>query len=135
MEAKCIDCIICYNEFGLKNPDGFIENPVRLPKCKHVFGDRCLKQWLQDSDSCPYCRDKLPSEPKRSHSGDEHVRRLIAQQQRTYTLDPVIAAEAAQLRAIQAESGILMDRQQQYQDFLQHRMARRDEGPDELLAR
>lgn len=47
----------------------------------------------------------------------------------------MIVAEAAQLRAIHAESGILMDRQQQYQDLLQHRMARRDEGSDELLAR
>jgi hypothetical protein len=72
-----LDCIICYNDFGVKNPDGFIESPVRLPKCKHIFGDRCLKQWLQDSDSCPYCRDKLPSEPKRNRPDD--IRRLIAQ--------------------------------------------------------
>jgi len=33
-----------------------------LPKCKHVFGDKCIKKWFEDSDSCPYCRDKLPSE-------------------------------------------------------------------------
>jgi hypothetical protein len=72
-----LDCIICYNDFGVQNPDGFVESPVRLPKCKHIFGDRCLKQWLQDSDSCPYCRDKLPSEPKRNKPDD--VRRLLAQ--------------------------------------------------------
>lgn len=68
-------CIICYNEFGIKNPDGNIESAVRLPKCKHVFGDHCLKHWLKDSDSCPYCRDKLPSEPKKSHA--EEMRRLF----------------------------------------------------------
>ncbi|OBT63001.1 hypothetical protein VE03_07620 [Pseudogymnoascus sp. 23342-1-I1] len=68
-------CIICYNEFGIKNPDGNIECAVRLPKCKHVFGDHCLKHWLKDSDSCPYCRDKLPSEPKKSHA--EEMRRLF----------------------------------------------------------
>ncbi|KAF4635486.1 hypothetical protein G7Y89_g2612 [Cudoniella acicularis] len=55
-------CIICYNEFGISNPEGLIENPIRLPKCKHVFGDKCIKKWFEDSDSCPYCRDKLPSE-------------------------------------------------------------------------
>jgi hypothetical protein len=55
-------CIICYNEFGVSNPEGLTENPIRLPKCKHVFGDKCIKKWFEDSDSCPYCRDKLPSE-------------------------------------------------------------------------
>ncbi|OBT93790.2 hypothetical protein VE01_08149 [Pseudogymnoascus verrucosus] len=69
------NCIICYNEFGIKNPDGNIECAVRLPKCKHIFGDHCLKHWLKDSDSCPYCRDKLPSEPKRSPA--EEMRRLF----------------------------------------------------------
>jgi hypothetical protein len=28
-----------------------------------VFGDHCIKKWFEESDSCPYCRDKLPSEP------------------------------------------------------------------------
>jgi hypothetical protein len=55
-------CIICYNEFGISNPEGLTEKPIRLPKCKHVFGDKCIKKWFEDSDSCPYCRDKLPSE-------------------------------------------------------------------------
>ncbi|RKF77459.1 hypothetical protein GcM1_219046 [Golovinomyces cichoracearum] len=55
-------CVICYNEFGVKNPEGISEIPLRLPKCKHIFGDKCIKKWLEDSDSCPYCRDKLPSE-------------------------------------------------------------------------
>lgn len=35
---------------------------MRLPNCKHVFGDICIKKWCEDSDTCPYCRDKLPSE-------------------------------------------------------------------------
>ncbi|KAG9236316.1 hypothetical protein BJ875DRAFT_234402 [Amylocarpus encephaloides] len=55
-------CIICYNEFGVSNPEGLVERPLRLPKCKHIFGDGCIKKWFEDSDSCPYCRDKLPSE-------------------------------------------------------------------------
>ncbi|KAI8951039.1 hypothetical protein F4801DRAFT_306160 [Xylaria longipes] len=66
-------CVICYNEFGVANPEGINEAPLRLPKCKHVFGDHCIKKWFQESDSCPYCRDKVHSEPqmppRRSHPG------------------------------------------------------------------
>ncbi|KAK7427674.1 hypothetical protein QQZ08_005780 [Neonectria magnoliae] len=57
-------CVICYNEYGVETPEGINEAPIRLPKCKHVFGDHCIKKWFEDSDSCPYCRDKLHSEPK-----------------------------------------------------------------------
>ncbi|KAK0656814.1 hypothetical protein B0T16DRAFT_385454 [Cercophora newfieldiana] len=56
-------CVICYNEFGVPNPEGINEAPLRLPNCKHVFGDHCIKKWFEESDSCPYCRDKVPSEP------------------------------------------------------------------------
>ena len=54
--------MICYNEFGVENPEGINEAPLRLPNCKHVFGDHCIKKWFEESDSCPYCRDKVPSE-------------------------------------------------------------------------
>lgn len=67
-------CVICYNDFGVANPEGINEAPLRLPKCKHVFGDHCIKKWFQESDSCPYCRDKVHSELqpmhiRRNHSG------------------------------------------------------------------
>ncbi|KAK4170399.1 hypothetical protein QBC43DRAFT_196960 [Cladorrhinum sp. PSN259] len=55
-------CVICYNDFGVESPEGINEEPLRLPKCKHVFGDHCIKKWFKESDSCPYCRDKLQSE-------------------------------------------------------------------------
>ncbi|KAM5383608.1 hypothetical protein ACJZ2D_001845 [Fusarium nematophilum] len=61
------NCVICYNDYGVKTPEGFCEAPLRLPKCGHIFGDHCIKKWFEDSDSCPYCRDKLPSEPKQQH--------------------------------------------------------------------
>ncbi|KAM0437733.1 hypothetical protein ACHAPT_002098 [Fusarium lateritium] len=57
-------CVICYNDYGVETPEGICEAPLRLPKCGHIFGDHCIKKWLEDSDSCPYCRDKLHSEPK-----------------------------------------------------------------------
>ncbi|KAK5655439.1 hypothetical protein OQA88_5710 [Cercophora sp. LCS_1] len=56
-------CVICYNEFGVENPEGVNEAPLRLPNCKHIFGDHCIKKWFEESDSCPYCRDKVHSEP------------------------------------------------------------------------
>ncbi|KAF4997773.1 hypothetical protein FGRMN_3611 [Fusarium graminum] len=57
-------CVICYNEYGIETPEGINEVPLRLPKCGHIFGDHCIKKWFEDSDSCPYCRDKLHAEPK-----------------------------------------------------------------------
>ncbi|KAH8676017.1 hypothetical protein BX600DRAFT_508197 [Xylariales sp. PMI_506] len=74
-------CIICYNDFGTDTPEGINEAPLRLPKCKHVFGDHCIKKWFEESDSCPYCRDKLPSEsPYRNHH-PQAVLHFIRQQQ------------------------------------------------------
>jgi hypothetical protein len=126
-------CIICYNEFGVKNPDGFIERPVRLPKCKHIFGDRCLKQWLQDSDSCPYCRDKLPSEPKRAPQQDD-VRRLIAQT-RNYAMDPWYAAEMSRLQSDPASHAVAAEREQHYRQLMQQRLERNEDSSDDILAR
>ncbi len=57
-------CVICYTDFGVESADGLIESPVRLPTCNHLFGENCIRHWLKDSDSCPFCRHKLPSEPK-----------------------------------------------------------------------
>ncbi|KAM0260483.1 hypothetical protein ACHAQJ_002715 [Trichoderma viride] len=62
-------CVICYNDFGVETPEGVNESPLRLPKCKHVFGDMCIKRWLEESDSCPYCRDKLQPEPRHHFDG------------------------------------------------------------------
>ncbi|ETS88196.1 hypothetical protein PFICI_02024 [Pestalotiopsis fici W106-1] len=72
-------CIICYNDYGVETPEGIIESPLRLPKCQHVFGDHCIKKWLAESDSCPYCRDKLPSEPPTLHHRQEAVFHLMRQ--------------------------------------------------------
>lgn len=47
----------------MPNPEGINEAPLRLPGCKHIFGDHCIKKWFEESDSCPYCRDKVHSEP------------------------------------------------------------------------
>ena len=56
--------MICYKEFGIKNHESRIENAARINKCKHIFGEEYLKEWFQNSDSCPYCREKVPGMQK-----------------------------------------------------------------------
>ncbi|KAI1142153.1 hypothetical protein F5Y05DRAFT_216052 [Hypoxylon sp. FL0543] len=73
-------CVICYNDYGAETPEGICESPLRLPKCKHVFGDHCIKKWFEESDSCPYCRDKVPSEPQYRQAINAHnVYRFLRQ--------------------------------------------------------
>ena len=62
-------CTICYNDYCSKSPEGTVEHAVRIPGCDHVFGHLCVRRWLEDSDCCPYCRHKLPSEPRPSANG------------------------------------------------------------------
>jgi hypothetical protein len=50
-------CPICYNEYGVEGPEGINEAPLRIPRCKHIFGDHCIKKWLCQKHSCPYCRE------------------------------------------------------------------------------
>ncbi|KAL6873206.1 hypothetical protein J3F83DRAFT_760189 [Trichoderma novae-zelandiae] len=57
-------CAICYNDYGTENPEGLCEEPLRLPTCKHVFGDHCISRWFEESESCPYCRRDLDLYPK-----------------------------------------------------------------------
>lgn len=47
-------CSICLTEYGSKYRSEK-KFPTMLP-CHHIFGADCLKQWLQDHESCPLCR-------------------------------------------------------------------------------
>lgn len=60
----------------MASPEGVVETPLQLPKCKHVFGNKCILKWLRESFNCPYCRDKLESEPARPDP--EIIRRMMA---------------------------------------------------------
>ncbi|KAM7523303.1 hypothetical protein LguiA_013205 [Lonicera macranthoides] len=48
-------CTICTNSFLIN------DKTIRLP-CQHVYHKDCVVEWLNMSNTCPLCRDKLPSE-------------------------------------------------------------------------
>ncbi|CAO3685815.1 unnamed protein product [Rhizopus microsporus] len=49
-EVKDEQCLVCLDEFDLKQP-------VRILKCRHVFHKECVDRWLCEAhNSCPVCR-------------------------------------------------------------------------------
>ena len=61
-------CTICQEPF--QNPGRITrsqsrrELAVRLP-CNHVFGNECITRWLEEQDTCPYCRRRFHFKPKK----------------------------------------------------------------------
>ena len=43
-------CVVCWDD---------MTQAKKLPKCGHIFHLDCLRGWLQESVSCPCCRDPL----------------------------------------------------------------------------
>lgn len=70
-------CDICYNDYGAESPEGISEQPLRLPICKHIFGEHCIKKWFQDSNSCPYCRSELPTQQVYTQANAQSIREFL----------------------------------------------------------
>lgn len=72
-------CNICYNDFDVESPEGVTEKAVKTPKCGHVFGDHCIKEWLAMNDVCPYCRLQIDTTDVGEDSGlsDRSFARMI----------------------------------------------------------
>ncbi|GAF87406.1 unnamed protein product, partial [marine sediment metagenome] len=47
------DCTICYSK---------IVSPVMEPSCQNIFCAKCLLKWLQQSDTCPMCRQQVDTQ-------------------------------------------------------------------------
>ena len=43
-------CCICLNEYLIE------EKVITLPRCEHLFHSQCIKSWLRQSNTCPFCR-------------------------------------------------------------------------------
>ena len=54
------NCAICQEPMGEPS-----ERAIRLP-CSHIFGKRCITQWLLEQDSCPQCR-RITLPPAQPH--------------------------------------------------------------------
>lgn len=59
-------CVICSLEYGTTNPDDpshLPERAVKVKKCGHIFGQRCLMKHVSgkriSNQQCPICRDRL----------------------------------------------------------------------------
>jgi len=50
------DCIICVEPLTLN------QTAVQLPSCGHLFHETCALMWLEQHNSCPYCRQELPTD-------------------------------------------------------------------------
>lgn len=54
-------CTICQEDFDQSDRTAF--EPVRMPRCQHLFHLGCIKEWLNSTQAnrnlCPTCRDPL----------------------------------------------------------------------------
>ena len=59
---KCCDgiatCSICFGDLADKAEKDSSERAIRLHGT-HVFGELCIRKWLEENDSCPNCRMKV----------------------------------------------------------------------------
>ncbi|XP_072931143.1 E3 ubiquitin-protein ligase RNF181-like [Epargyreus clarus] len=54
IKKEGLDCSICLVEFKKT------ERAKKMP-CQHIFHSTCLLTWLQQNNTCPFCRHKLPT--------------------------------------------------------------------------
>ena len=46
-------CSICLVEFDEEG------DAIMLPGCKHCFHEECIRNWLENKATCPYCRNNI----------------------------------------------------------------------------
>lgn len=54
-----IDPCFCTDGYSDTTDNGDCHAPAKLPVCGHVFGRSCIANWLQDSNTCPMCRNRI----------------------------------------------------------------------------
>jgi len=72
------DCVICTEEFQAGH------RVLQIPGCGHIFHDECALRWLSLHNTCPFCRQELPTDDEeynmqrrreqRTHAGSERQR-------------------------------------------------------------
>eukprot|EP00918_Siedleckia_nematoides_P041577 GHVU01090446.1.p1 GENE.GHVU01090446.1~~GHVU01090446.1.p1 ORF type:complete len:154 (+),score=16.05 GHVU01090446.1:71-532(+) len=79
MEAqeKDVRCEICQADYEVG------EETKRLP-CKHFFHSTCIQPWLDKTNTCPLCRQELPTDDARY---EEFKKQKARQKQRDFELE------------------------------------------------
>ena len=81
----CGKCQICMESYSTSFNG---EYPIKLPGCRHIFGERCISSWLEKNQTtCPIC-----GEPILDTSGNPH--RRITNENRLY-LQPLLDGHPA----------------------------------------
>jgi hypothetical protein len=68
-ESEDSECSVCQQNLHYRGTDvnrnidgktvGEPSVVVRLPRCCHLFHQRCIRSWLQQSQTCPNCRSNV----------------------------------------------------------------------------
>ena len=54
------DCVICCETYQIR------DKVLQIPSCGHVFHESCALVWLNKHNTCPYCRNELPTDDKQA---------------------------------------------------------------------
>ncbi|CAG9579806.1 unnamed protein product [Danaus chrysippus] len=79
IEDENQNCPICLKKFN-------INDTAKVMPCQHLFHEKCILTWLNQTNSCPFCRHELPTddeayeafkkEKKRSEQRKEDIEAL-----------------------------------------------------------
>lgn len=76
-DAQDKTCSICLGTFEK-------DDIVMIMPCKHNFHPKCLKSWLEKTNSCPVCRYELETDNEEYENYKKEKKR---KQQREYELE------------------------------------------------
>ena len=70
LEKKNNKCSICLSPLHSSK-----KKIVCLDKCLHTYHSECITKWLENHDTCPYCRSKQQKPIKKSLTNRRRTRR------------------------------------------------------------
>ena len=79
-EEEAQSCGICLTPY---EPRCQVTTATKSASCNHMFHSKCLMEWLQDNELCPYCRTPMMSPDELLEAATETLgKRRVAKLQR-----------------------------------------------------